>query len=326
MASFIHSILSPNQLIAADGDLSYDLPVNPLSAVLLHIAPLNECTDLDTYSFIGGLLSALDNVRITHKGSAVVDACGYDLAILALVYHKLGLWQSGAENDDGFRRSLVVPVLFGRNCYMPTECFPETKKGELIMTCTWDIADTAFDGLRVSIETIELPEAAPEFVQKVTTLAQTFAAVGQNDVDLPIGNIIRALLLWGTTSYTGAAPAPTWGQLEVLKDNRQHGYTSTDWEVSRCIMGLTGVPYPPTFTHIHDLDSVAAAEQDVREPQVQLTKEEYYTLLQFDPLRDDLYSLETAGSGRVNVRCDAEAANAVRVLPIEKVPVGVFLD
>lgn len=326
MASFIHSILSPNQLIAADGDLSYDLPVNPLSAVLLHLAPLNETSTIGNYSFVAGLLSALDNVRITHKGSAVVDACGYDLAILALVYHQLGLWQSNAVETDDDRRSLVVPILFGRNPYMPSECFPETKKGELIMTCTWDIADTPFDGLRCSIETIELPEATPEFVQKVTTLAQTFAAIGQNDVDLPIGNIIRALLLWGTTTYAGAAPAPTWGQLEVLKDNRQHGYTSTDWEVSRAIMGLCGVPYPPTFEHIHSVNAAGVGREDTLEPQVALAKSEYYTLLQFDPLRDDLYSMETAGSGRVNVRCDAEAAEAVRVLPIEKVPVGVFLD
>lgn len=326
MPSFIHSILAANAAVAADGDEVFDLPVNPLSVVLIHLSPLNDTSTIANYSLLEALLSALDNVRITHRGSAVVDAAGCDLAFLAMAYHGLGLWQSDAVETDNVRRSLVVPVLFGRQAYMGSECFPETKKGELQMTCTWDIADTGFDGLRRSVETIELPDASPEFVQKVTTLAQTFAAVGQNDVDLPIGNVIRAILLWGTTAFTGVAPAPTWGQLEVLKDNRQIGYTSSDWEVLRAVMGLRGVPFPPDFRHIHSVDAAGAGREDTLEPEIGLSKDAYYALLDFDPLRDDTYALETEGAGRVNVRCDAEAAEAVRVLPIERVPVATFVE
>lgn len=326
MADFIHSILATNRLIAADGDVTYDLPVNPMSAILLHISPLNESSTIANYRWLGEIMSAIDNVRVTHRGSAVVDANGYDLLMLALLWHRLGIWQSGAVSTDDDRRSIVLPILFGRKPYLPSECFPETKKGEFQLTCTWDIANTFFDALRVSIETIELPGASPDYVQKVTTLAQTFAAVGQNDVDVPIGNVIRAFLLWGTTTYTGAAPAPTWGQMELLKDNRQILYTSTDWEVSRAIAGLLGVPYPPTFNHIHGFDDAAAGAAFTRQPEVVISKEDYYSMLVCDVLGDDTYSLETAGAGRVNIRCDAEAAEAVRVLPIERVPVSMFLE
>jgi hypothetical protein len=326
MAQFIHSILQTNVLVAADGDVTYDLPVNPLSVVLLHLSPLNETGTIGNYSLLQALLSALDNVRVDHKGSAVVNLNGGDLAMLAMLWHGCPIWQSNAVETDDDRRSVVLPVIFGRRPYMASECFPETKKGELQMTCTWDIADTGFDGLRVSVETIELPDASPEYVQKCTTLAQTFAAVGQNDVDLPIGNVIRAVLLWGTTSYAGAAPAPTWGQVEVLRDNRHTLYSASDWEVARGIHGLMGRPFPPSFRHIHSVNAAGAGREDTLEPEIGLSKDAYYLLLPFDVTGDDEYSLETAGAGRVHVRATAEAAEAVRALPIERVPAAVFLE
>ena len=326
MAQFIHSILQTNGAIAADGDVVYDLPVNPLSVILLHISPLNETSTIGNYSLLAGLLSALDNVRVDHKGAAVVNLNGYDLAMLAMLWHGVPIWQSNAVETDDDRRSIVIPIIFGRRAYDLKECFPETKKGELQMTVTWDIADTGFDGLRVSVETIELPEAVPDYVQKVTTLAQTFAAVGQNDVDLPIGNVLRAVLLWGTTSYAGATPAPTWGQLQVLVDNRQVYYSATDWEVVRGILGLLGRPFPPSFRHIHSGTYTTTVAGDSLEPEVGLSKDAFYALLPFDVTGDDKFSLETAGSGRVHVRATAEAAEAVRVLPIERVQASTFLE
>lgn len=326
MSQFIHSILQTNVAIAADGDQVYDLPVNPLSVILLHISPLNETSTIGNYALLGALLSALDNVRVDHKGSAVVNLNGYDLAMLAMLWHGRPIWQSNAVETDDDRRSIVVPIMFGRRPWDSKECFPETKKGELQMTVTWDIADTGFDGLRISIETIELPDAVPDYVQKVTTLAQTFAATGQNDIDLPIGNVLRAVLLWGTTSYAGATPAPTLGQLQVLVDNRQVLYSATDWEVARAIHGLMGRPFPPDFRHIHSGTYTTTVAGDSLEPEIGLSKDAYYLLLPFDVTGDDEYSLETAGSGRVHVRATAEAAEAVRVLPIERVQASTFLE
>lgn len=326
MAEFIHSILAANRAIAADGDQVYDLPVNPLSVILLHVSPLNETATIGNYSLLAALLSAVDNVRVSHKGTSVVDLSGADLAALVMLYHRLSLWQSNAVETDDDRRSLVLPILFGRAAYMPGECFPETRKGELQLTVTWDIADTGFDGLRISIETIELPDAKPEFVQKATTLAQTFAAIGQNDIDLPIGNVIRGVLCWGTTSYAGATPAPTLGQLAVYKDNKQLGYSATDWEVLRAVMSLRGVAFPPSFRHIHSGTYTTTVAGDSLEPEIGLSKDAYYALLDFDPLRDDTYVLETTGAGRVHVRSIAEAAEAVRIIPIERVAAAEFLE
>lgn len=324
MADFIHSILRTNSLIASDGDQTFDLPVNPLSVVLLHISPLNETSTIGTFRLLEGLLATITNVRVTHKGASVVDASATDLAVLAMLWHRLHIWQSNAVETDNDRRSVVLPIIFGRRPYMVGECFPETKKGELQLTLTFDIAVAAVDGLRLSIETIELPDANPTTVQKVTTLSQTLAATGQNDIDLPIGNMLRAILLFGTTPFAGAAPTPTLGQLSVFKDNRQIGYTATDFETSRALLGLRGVPFPPDFRHQASVNAAGAGREDTLEPEIGASIDDNYTLLPFDVTDDDEFSLDTVGAGRINVRLDAEAANAVRVLPIERVNASEF--
>ncbi len=324
MAAFIHSILEAQAAITADGDEVIDLPVNPLSVILLHIAPLNDTSTIGDYALLEGLLSALDNVRATHKGSSVVDGSGVDLAVLAMLWHRLSIWQSNAVETDNERRSIVLPILFGRRAYTPGEAFPETKKGEFQLRLTWDIADTGFDGLRRSVETIELPDASPEFVQKVTTLAQTFPATGQNDIELPIGNVIRAVLLFGTTGFAGAAPAPSLGELQFMRDNRQTHYSATDFEVLRGTHGLKQVKFPPDLRHIHSVDAAGVGREDSLEPEIGASLDDNYVLMDLDPLWDDEYSVDTAGAGRVNVRVDAETADAVRALPVERVPTSVF--
>jgi hypothetical protein len=326
MAEFIHSILQTNQAIAADGDETFDLPVLPLSAVLLHISPLNESSTITTYRLLEALLGSMTTVRVTFRGTSVVDASATDLAVLAMLFHKMTIWQSGVMETDDFRRSIVLPVIFGRKPYMQTECFPASRKGELQLQITYDIAAAGFDGLRMGIETIELPGATPDFVQKVTTLAQTFAAVGQNDLELPIGNVLRGVLMFGTTAYTGAAPAPTLGELSVMVDNKQYGYSASDFEVCRGLLGMAGVPFPPDGRHIHSVNAAGAGREDTLEPEIGASIDDNYALLSFDPTMDDEYALDTAGRGRINVRCDAEAAEAVRALPIERVAAGEFLE
>jgi len=321
---FTHSILMPNQAQGADGDVVVDLPVGALSVLLIHLSPLNDTGTITNYALLEALLSALDNVRVSHKGSAVIDASGVDLAALHLLYNRGSIWQSNAVETNNSRRSVVLPVLFGRRAYDPLECFPPTKKGELQLTMTFDIADTGFDGLRFSVETIEIPEASPANVQKATTLAQTLGATGQNDVDLPIGNAIRAILMFGTAGFAGATPAPTLGQLAVMRDNRQIGYSGSDFEVLRGILGLQGIGFPPDARHIHGVNAAGAGQEDTQEPEVGASIDDNYALLDFDPLMDDQHILETNGASRVNVRLDAEAANAVRAIPIERVPVEVF--
>lgn len=326
MARYTQSILAANQAVAADGVQVFDLPVGPLSAVLVHLSPLQESSTITSHRLLEGLLSAIDNLVISFRGASVVAANGVDLAVLALLWHRFHIWQSGAVETDNARRSLVLPVMLGRKPFDVTECFPATKKGELQMSVTWDIADTGFDGLRISIETLELPGATPDFVQKTTTLARTFAATGQNEIDLPIGNFLRGVLCFGTTGFAGATPAPSLGQIQLLKDNLQQFLSASDFEVLRGVLGLKGILFPPDLRHIHGVNAAGAGQEATQEPGIGASIDDNYVLVDLDPRHDDTFGMETEGASRVHLSIAAETADAVRVIPIERVKSGVFLE
>lgn len=328
MARYTQSILAANQLVAADGVQVFDLPVNPLSVVMLHLSPLNETATIGNYAWLRALMSAIDNVNVTFRGGSVIAMNGQDLVALCMLWHRWKIWQSGAVSTDNDRRSLVIPVPFSRKAFDVKECFPATKKGELQMSVTWDIADTGFDGLRISVETIELPGATPDFVQKCTTLARTFTATGQNEIDLPIGNFLRGVLLFGTTGFAGAAPLPSLAQMQLLRDNVQQFISASDFEVLRGVLGLKGIEYPADMSHRHSfLDGAGPATAAfTRAPETFLAVDENYALMDLDPMHDDTFGMDTAGAGRVHVRIDADTADAVRVIPIERVASGVFLE
>lgn len=324
MARYIQSILAANQAISADGDVVYDLPTNPLSALLLHISPLAETSTITAHRLLEGFLSAVDSIRIDHEGGAVFNASGVDAAVLALLWQRFTIWQSNAVETNNDRRSIILPICFGRKAFDPLECFPETRRGEFTLTVTWDIADSGFDGLRITIESIELPDAQPNSVQKVSTLSQTFAATGQNQIDLHTGNILRALLMFGTTGFAGASPAPSLGNIELLADNRQVYVSNSDFENLRGVLGLKGIPFPPDFRHIHSVNAAGAGREDTLEPEIGASIDDNYVLLDLDPTMDDLYSLDTNGLGRLHLDIDAETADAVRVLQVEKVPASRY--
>lgn len=325
MPRFVHSILAPNQAQAADGEVNIDLPTNPLSVVYLHLSPLNETGTIANYTTIAAIMSAIDNIRIDYRGAAVIDISGEDL--LAWLWMASGLKPmcTNPEETDDERRSIVLPIPLSRKPWDVKECFPAVKRGELQLTLTFDIADTGFDALRYSVETLELLGAAPSHFQRLTTLTQTFAAIGDNDVDLPIGNVLRGIFAYSTSGFTGAVPAPTIGALRLLLDNVEFGYASTDFEVSRAICAALGREPSVFLDHFHGVDAAGGAQEDTQPQQYATPKQGHYTYLDYDPTRDDSFAIETKRNARVHLRITAEAAEAVRVIPVEKVEVNEFI-
>lgn len=318
---FIHSIVQPPVAVAADGMLSYDLPVNPLSALLIGIQPLNNTGTITNFGLIQRLLSALDNINVTHNGVSVFQMSGVDACAYANLVQGIDISQANPVNTDDDRRCLMLPIVFGRKFADPTECLPATTRGELQAQITWDIADTGFDGLQIAIEAVELPDANPEFFQRPTTLTTTYAATGDNDVDLPIGHPLRGVLCFGTTGFAGAAPAPTLGRLSVLMDNLQVGYASTDFEASRLLTMLRGGRISGWNEHLHGFNDAAAGQADTQRQDDIYPFMENYTYLPFDLDRTDEFTLDTAGASDLVIRANAETANLARFIPIQRFPV-----
>lgn len=317
---FLHTVAVQEQAIAADGVYTYDLAVNPLSVVLLCIRPLNDTGTLANVPTLKMLAQAMNRVSIIHRGESIISMRGEDALAMAIHRHGIEPYQGQLDNVDNERRCGVIPLLMGRHAYHPKSCFPATRRGELVLEVDLDIADTGYDGLRFSVETVELLDAKPSEYEKKVQITQTWSATGDQDFDLPPGNVCRGLLLFGTTPFGGAAPAPSWGRIKVLLDNQETHYGATDFEVAQMLRNLWG-RYNPMADHKHTLDATVAG---VTETTATFDNDEnwnQYVFMDFDPTQDDTYSLDTGRKTRFHVRANAETADAVRVVPVEVIKV-----
>jgi hypothetical protein len=325
MPRLLHSIWVPEKAVSADGIEFFNLPVNPLSVCLIHIKPLNDTGTLSNFNRAMGLAGALNLIRVNHRGQSILSITGRDLLAFNYFRHGMVPWEANGDDTDNERRSLVLPVVFGKFAYDPSSCLPATIAGELTMELDIDIADTGYDGFRYAVETVELLDAKPREYERKTTVTRTFAATGDNDVDLPNGNLIRGLLLFGTTPFGGASPAPTWGRVELRRDNIQVGYSATDFECLRGITQLMGRQPPTGQFHSHRVTTDGNAQTALATLAGPHNEGaggegwENYAYMDLDPTRDDAFSLETRGSSNFLIRANVETADAARVVVVERI-------
>lgn len=323
---FLHSINIHEQAIGSDGVMSFDLAVNPLSVLLLVLRPLNDTTTLADFASYMNIAGAMNRIAVLHNGVSVISMTGRDAAALAFFRHGVITMQANHDNTTNERRSFILPIWLGNEAYSQTSCFPASKRGELQLEIDFDIAATGYDGLRFGMETIELPGAKPKEYERKVQLSATFGATGLNDVELPLGNLNRGLLLFGTTPFAGASPAPTWGRIATYIDNEQVNYSAHDFEVAHMMSTLMGGQPPAVDEHIHGTTVDGNAGTSI--PTIGAPHHvgssggwENYCYINFDPTGDDMYSLETKGASRFHIENNAETANAFRVIPVERIKV-----
>lgn len=212
--------------------------------------------------------------------------------------------------------TLLVPMT--RTLYSPDECFPRTTRGELILQITYAAAFTDIDVVRAQIETVELPTAAPQQFIKQTTLTKTPAAAGQVDIELPIGNEISELVLFGTTIPAANADLATIDKLEILVDNINRFYSESNIETIHCMAGRMRAAPGYHGYHVHRLTAAAFAQWDDTSPAIPANHVlSNYLHLPFDIFRDGRYALQTLGKSDVVLRIDAGDTEPIRVIPVE---------
>lgn len=327
MGRFQLSNIVTDRLIAADGVSTYDMGVQPLSVILLRLNPLNDTGTLANWANAFRIAQAVNRLTLLYRGESIVSMRGEDIA--AYNFYRWGMVPQlvNADNVDNERRSLTLPVVLGRWPYSRTSCFPASGKGELQLELDLDIADTGYDGLRISVDALELPDGKPKEYEKRVQQSLTFAATGNNDIDMPVGNLLRGFLLWGTTGYDGATPAPSFGQVSVLLDNAEAGIRAMDWESLVPLHMLLGRhPLPPTEdSHFHTTTTDGNAQTAVETlgggGYNRSTEYNRYAFLDYDPTGDDSFALDAKGARRLQLRVNAETADAVRVVPVEVIKV-----
>lgn len=321
---YLHSIASPNTDLVAAADITpFDLPVNPLSVILLRLEVTNVApAALLTYSAIDDVITQITNIRVQHKGEDIMQGSLRDLMWLNAIYqHAYPGWHKLDQLDNAVR-SFVFPLCLGKRPYDPMSCFPATTRGNLRFFMTAGADGAAYDDINFSVETIELIEAQPTEYLKVTTNSRD-SVVGQFDQILPIGNEILGILLFDTGLRDTLAATYSWGTIKLLKDNVEQYFPSSDIETLAAMLHMQRQCMALPAGHQHQISDTAGVvlsfSDETHTPLVNDMRG--YAYLDFDPLRDGSYSLETAGAADLRIRGNGDAASAVRALPIERVMV-----
>lgn len=316
MAQFLQSMLASNESVAVSNLKSDDLPVHPLSHVLVTLKfAQNQANTQLTFANIAAMITRLE---VLYKGSAVFSMSGLDcLAVGRFIvgFESWGLNMTGADND---LMSFTFLVPFGRKLFDPKECYPASMRGELILQTQFASSFTQIDAVTYQVETFELLGANPEKYLRMTTLSRTPTATGDTEIDLPIGNKLSDIVLWGTTIPAADTATTTIQNVRLQVDNVERYYTRTFFESLHNASGRLMPPPGYWGSHIHQIDGASFAQYMDTSP----TKPSNHILsnhlhMPIDIHRDGQFELNTRGLSDLELVIDAGDTNPIRVIPCE---------
>lgn len=294
MSVFLHELSVPERTLNAGDNGPFDLPVNPVSFLLLHVRGDAGVSAPDFQQLLGHL----ERVVVSFKGTQIVSMSGHDLARLV---HTVWGRMINIENFNAVSPALVsftLPIPFTRKPYWAMEAFPATRRGEFTISITRSTALTNIANPVFSVEAVELLEAEPKQFLKMVSLSRAIVA-GDADFELPIGNPFLALQVFSPTAMGNTPISETIRRSRLLLDNVEYDYSDTAFDV------LRGVG----FLRRGDSNEYTALTSLYRN----------YTYMDFDPLMDDSYIVETEGRASVRLRFVPDVAGTVRVTPLELV-------
>lgn len=318
---FTHSIVVPNEAITADTQPDWDLPVAPLSHLLATVKFAQNVAN--TQLAFANIAAMIDKLEVSYKGASIFNTNGLDMLAVGLLVCDFESWSCRALGDDNELRSFTFLVPFGRQLYSPVECYPETPRGELVIQITWASSFTEIDGVTLQVEAVTLPDAHPERFLKVTSSGVKPTKTGEYDVELPIGNQISDVVLWGTTIPAGDVPTTSIEQIEIRKNNSEFMYTKAYFETLHNMSGRMRAAPGYWGNHVHQLDDAAYAQyMDTAAVKPAEHILSHHLLVPFDVRRDGVHILRTDDAKDLHIRITAGDLEEVRVLPCEVVAVG----
>lgn len=328
MAQPLRTTLIDARVIPAAGETSkHDLPVNPLSALVFTLRPLNETAALG--AFEGGpgeALGKFSDITVTYRGSSIIQGTPLDLILGAAHYTGRYIAQAQRLTTDNNIRAISFVLPFGRRLYNPLEAFPATRRGDLVLALTSGADPVGFDNYLLTVESIELLDATPEQFLRMTTTSRIMQAGDVNEIELPLGNKLIGALLRAASFPTGASMNSSFGILNLEADNVEIWYSGSHWE---SLHGETWSKWRMDWaegSHFHVENTAGVYTQNAATLQSQLDTDDFqaYAMLDFDPMHDGSMGIDTSGMARLHLQVNSDVTDgtASRVLPIELVTVA----
>lgn len=317
---FLRSIVSDFQTLSASADIvPVDLPVNPLSHLVLTLAFTKNVSAAVTNlgKLISPFLAHVSDLSVRHRGETIIQGSLADIAVMNAVMCGALPGVGETAQVDNIVQFVSFPISFSRQHFWHEEAFPATQRGNLRFHMTTTTLNSLYDAASWALEAVELIEDTPQRFLKYTTLTRALAATGRQRIALPIGNDLLGLLLFDPSDEVDSTMSYAFGKVKLLKDNVEQYYSESNWESLRQTLSRRVPNWNLAWGHTH---AQAATDTDTGEeiskvadfPPLQ------YALLDFDPLMDGSYAMETAGAASLDLDMNSDVSSGtVRVLPVE---------
>lgn len=322
MARFLRRVAVPSTTLAATRPHTFDLPVNPLSALILRISYTNPDPALIAWRYWASPLEAISRLTIRHNAARIYDAPLADLAVLSTLASHWPPWRRIRAYALNTRTRLTVPLCFGRRPYDPTECLPTAERGKLTLTVEPNFAEVQGGTLGIAVDTVELPDAKPTRYLRAIAQHNTRTSGDRLTFALPSNTTILGALLVDTQPPVGPKVSHAIQNVSLTLDNVETYYSSVFWDVLHGDL-LRAAPELLTLAeHIHATNNTSEAaplSEQQTDPISNLQLLSQYAWLDFDPLGDGQYLLDTRGLADIQVRTEPNetSTDPVRVLPLE---------
>lgn len=318
----LRNVQIESQALTAGGDVSTDLPVNPLLCIYYTLNFLQASTPdtTDHAPFLSDICSMVPRIEVLFRGTTIVSGSLADIMLMnAILTGRLPFVLNLAQADNG-PLSVTFPIWLGRHALKGVESFPATRRGELTLRRVFsNPLSTKIASPTEHIETVEMLGGDPPSFLKYITIAKQFITTGDNDVDFPLGNRTLGALLFGTTGLTAQPDVATWSKLKLFVDGVEWTYARANWNTLHANLNECFDLIMASQAHIHEENLAGTYANNVMTASGLQYEDTIanYAYLDFDPWENEAYLLQTAGRGRVWLRATAGTADLARMLPLE---------
>jgi hypothetical protein len=307
---FLRSIVNPDTTVTVSTQQSppIDLPVNPITVLWLKLI------GTEVAESVGGLASMLNtianfvtNVQVQLLGQNIINGSLTDLMYFNARAFGMYPKMTRMVGTTGAVRAWTFPLCFSRKPYWDEEALPPVARGNLRFFITFGALPAQITTPLWQLESVELLDAKPTRYCKYIQNTKALTATGQFDAPLPIGNPMFGIMLFEPSIFGTTANALSWGQVKLLVDNVEQYFPLSDWE--SIIAGSEGEAiFNPFMVSDHrHIENLAAAYAQAAITDATIfngpnSSPDQYGYLDFDPLSNSEYLLETAGHADVKLR------------------------
>jgi len=323
---YLRSIVSDFQTLTASADITpVDLPVNPLSHLILTIQGTQVAeTSADEYGYLSDFVDGISEVSIRHRGENIIQGQLADIVMLNAALHKYHPTIIKPDVTTGRIRTASFIIAFGRKPYWPKEAFPATQRGNLRFHMTSAALPASFSARSWTLEAVELIEDTPDHFLKYTTSQRALTATGRQRMPLPIGNDIMGILLFDPTTTAQNPSDFAFQKVKIMRDNVEQYFAESNWESLVESWGRRGLIPHAIGGHAHG--TIPTVVDTLTTTTLPTTEERFdrnqlpnrYAYLDFDPLTDGYYALDTRGAATLDIDLNSDVSTGtVRILPVE---------